>query len=62
MGDPGELEYGYRADALKESWKARVGTHMVHGVSPYTLAQSLNYRGTRVMRLAIRSLLADDYH
>jgi hypothetical protein len=27
MGDPGELEYGYRADALKEGWKARVGTH-----------------------------------
>jgi hypothetical protein len=36
MGDPRELEWAKKPDALKESWMARIGTHMVHGVSPYT--------------------------
>jgi hypothetical protein len=36
MGDPRELEWAKKPDALKESWTARIGTHMVHGVSPYT--------------------------
>jgi hypothetical protein len=35
MGDPRELEWAKKPDALKESWTARIGTHMVHGVSPY---------------------------
>ena len=29
MGDPRELEWAEEPDALKESWKARVGTHEV---------------------------------
>jgi hypothetical protein len=36
MGDPRELEWAKKPDALKESWTARIGTHMVHRVSPYT--------------------------
>ena len=36
MGDPRELEWAKKPDALKESWTARIGTHMVHGVSPYS--------------------------
>jgi hypothetical protein len=35
MGYPRELEWAKKPDALKESWTARIGTHMVHGVSPY---------------------------
>jgi hypothetical protein len=35
MGDPRELEWAKKPDALKESWMARIGTHMVHRVSPY---------------------------
>jgi hypothetical protein len=41
MGDPRELEWAKKPDALKESWTARIGTHMVHGVSPYTRAKQL---------------------
>jgi hypothetical protein len=37
MGDPRELEWAKKPDALKEGWTARTGTHMVHGVSPYRL-------------------------
>jgi hypothetical protein len=37
MGDPRELEWAKKPDALKESWTARIGTHMVHGVSPYSI-------------------------
>ena len=32
MSDPRELEWAKKPDALKEGWKTRVGTHMVHGV------------------------------
>ena len=32
MGDPRELEWAKKPDALKESWTARIGTHMVHGI------------------------------
>jgi hypothetical protein len=28
MGDPRELEWAKKPDALKESWTARIGTHM----------------------------------
>ena len=31
MSDPRELEWAKKPDALKEGWKTRVGTHMVHG-------------------------------
>jgi hypothetical protein len=37
MGDPRELEWAEKPDALKEGWTARTGTHMVHGVSPYRI-------------------------
>jgi hypothetical protein len=30
MGDPRELEWAKKPDALKEGWTARTGTHMVH--------------------------------
>ena len=36
VGNPRELEWAKKPDALKEGWKARVGTHMVHGI-PLTL-------------------------
>jgi hypothetical protein len=36
MGDPRELEWAKKPDALKESCTARIGTHMIHGVSPYS--------------------------
>jgi hypothetical protein len=36
MGDPRELEWAKKPNALKEGWMARTGTHMVHGMSPYT--------------------------
>ena len=35
MGDPRGLEQAKKSDALKEGWTARVGTHLVPGVSPY---------------------------
>jgi hypothetical protein len=35
MGNPRELEWAKKPDALKESWTARIETHMVHGVSLY---------------------------
>ena len=28
MGDPRELEWAKKPDALKESWTARIGTHV----------------------------------
>ena len=37
MSDPRELEWAKKPDALKEGWKTRVGTHMVHGV-PLTVS------------------------
>ena len=40
VGDPGELEWAKEPDALKESWKARVGTHEVPEC-PLTEATSL---------------------
>jgi hypothetical protein len=44
MGDPRELEWAKKPDALKESWKARTRTHIVHGV-PLTHAtlQQINH-------------------
>ena len=32
MSNPRELEWAKKPGALKEGWKTRVGTHMVHGV------------------------------
>jgi hypothetical protein len=40
IGNPRELEWAKKPDALKEGWTARVGTHST-GVSPYSLIQSL---------------------
>jgi hypothetical protein len=37
MSDPRELEWAKKPDALKESWKARNRTHIVHGV-PLTVS------------------------
>ena len=37
MSDPRELEWAKEPNALKESWKARIRTHIIHGV-PLTVA------------------------
>jgi hypothetical protein len=48
MGDPRELEWTKKPDALKESWTARIGTHMVHGVSPYTFPSGKCHRNSDI--------------
>ncbi len=40
MSNPRELEWAKEPDALKESWKARIRTHIVHGV-PLTVGPSM---------------------
>ena len=42
VGDPGELEQAKEPNALKESWKARVGTHEVPEC-PLTLITKLQH-------------------
>ena len=42
MGDPRELEWAKKPDALKESWTARIGTHVYTEFPLHPLAHILS--------------------
>jgi hypothetical protein len=53
MGDPRELEWAKKPNALKESWTARIGTHMY---MEFPLQQGNTMR--RVMPLVVYNIFS----
>ena len=57
MGDPRELEWAKKPDALKESWTARIGTHAYTEFPLHPAACQICKFGVRTFKLLTEHVL-----